>query len=247
MTFKWTSENINRSLREFFESQNEFEDCPDNRAILRQEINNEADGDFSHTIIRVVARDLRDKLKPKNLGLKPVQPPKQGVYSTPENTRVVMAQIGAENPWLNTTSETNLKILFDFLYEHQFAGGFMLDNIRTAVKVLGKSALESVPPPVVAAPPPLPPPIFDWSGVAAFRDIPLTDPDGQPPPAWFLNKLSREQIRSFVKRQQDSNRPAAPILPNGELAPDASQEQLLAATPQMLARFLQRQRAAKYR
>jgi hypothetical protein len=173
-------------------------------------------------------------------------PKRRAVISSPENTRAVLDVICQEFPWLARTDE-NLKILFDWLWRNNADGGFNEHNVRVAVQALGRSALESVnvPPPVVVAPPPPPPPQFDWSSVASMPDVPLTDPAGAPPPTWFLNKLSREQIRSFVARDAAAKRPKT-VLPDGELALDASQEQLLAATPQMLARLLQRQRAAKY-
>ena len=175
-------------------------------------------------------------------------PKRRAVISSPENTRAVLDVICREFPWLARTDE-NLKIFFDWLWRNNADGGFNEHNVRVAVQVLGRSALESVnvTPPVIVVPPPPPRQFFDWSTVAALPDVPLTDPDGQPPPSWFLNKLSRDQIRSFVKREQESKRPAAQELRSGQLPLDATQEQMLGATSGQMHDLVRRRQAAGLR
>ena len=70
--------------------------------------------------------------------------------------------------------------------------------------------------------------------------------DGSPCPSWRLQRATREQTRSFVKREAAANRPQAAVLPEGELPLDASQEQMQAASPAQLGRLIKRQRVAQY-
>jgi hypothetical protein len=172
-------------------------------------------------------------------------PKREAVLSSPENTRKVLDIICQEFPWLARTEE-NLNILFSWLWRNRAAGGFTEYNVGVAVQVLGRSALESVnvTPPVIVVPPPPPLQFFDWSTVAALPDVPLTDPDGQPPPSWFLNKLSRDQIRSFVKREQESKRPAAQELRSDQLPLDSSPEVMRAATSAQMHDLVRRRQAA---
>ena len=57
------------------------------------------------------------------------------VFSSTANTRVVLDVVCENYPWL-AKSEENLKMLFDFIWEHEL-GGFTIPNVREAIQELG--------------------------------------------------------------------------------------------------------------
>jgi hypothetical protein len=146
------------------------------------------------------------------------------------------------------TSNANIHTILSLL-QRAANGVVTLENVFEVCQALGKSGLEhyspAPPTPVPAVPPPNP--VFDWTTTSNMQDIPLTDPEGNPPPNWYIQALNRSQTRSYVKRLQESNRPAKSTeLREGQLPLDADEATMKLATPKQLANLIQRQRAAKY-
>jgi len=240
----YTAEAIDRALGEFlrFTTDEVFEDSPENRAILRREIDDCFDGEYTSKNLRTAGETVASKLKPK-----PPTPKKK--LPVVRVDRAVWNTVCDGFPWMART-DPNILIVCDWL-QHNSDGAFSVNSVTAAVTVLGKSALDHIPVPVVvAAPqPPPPPPRFDWNSIDDVQEIPLVSPvDGSPCPMWRLQRATPEQVRSFVKRDAEAKKSnASATLREGQLALDADEATMRAANPAQLHDLVRRRQAAGYR
>jgi hypothetical protein len=144
------------------------------------------------------------------------------------------------------TTNTNIGNILSLL--QRIGAAVTLDTVYQVCETLGKSGLEHYSPPAPPAPPPAPETQpFDWTTTSSMKDIPLTDPEGNPPPNWYLQSLNREQTRSYVRRRQDADRPAtSTALREGQLPLDADEAAMKSASSKQLADLIRRRQAARY-
>ena len=241
MRYRYTAEGVERALTEFFTATSDIADSPQNRAILRQSIENDYIGQYTKENLEEAGREWAEHLE------KAVAKPKPKLPVVTVD-RAVWNTVCAAFPWMAPTDE-NLLTISDWLQRNS-DGAFSVSSVTAAVTVLGKSALNTKLAPVVVVSPPAPPPvpIFDWNSTLGLKDVPLTAPDGTPPPSWFLNKLSRDQIRSYVRRESETKKSKAiATLYEGQLALDADEATMRAASPGALHDLVRRRQAAGYR
>jgi len=125
----------------------------------------------------------------------PAPKPKRIIYAPVEKIREVIAAIQAEDPTFSP-SEKNIGLIFTWLQDIDAAGGFTLENVRVAVKVLGyQNAIERVPPP-----PPPPPPVVEPEPVEILQPGEISIHASE----WELRRATPEQIRSYIRRLREA-------------------------------------------
>jgi hypothetical protein len=123
----------------------------------------------------------------------PEPPKKRAVTATPEKIREVMAAIKAEDSSF-IISEKNIEKIFYWLWENDAADGFTLQNVRTAIAVLGDEIEREARPPSPPPPPkPGPEKLESWQ-------IPLSTPSYAI--KQVLAKASATQIKDYLARSR---------------------------------------------
>jgi hypothetical protein len=127
------------------------------------------------------------------------------VVTTPAKIREIFAVIKSENPTFDSSSQKNVEKIIDWLWENDAVGGFALDNVRTAYAALSypEDRLERVAPPAPpepAASTRVQPPPVDYNSFSDTDELPIDTP------SWRLQKATRSQLRSVVKRQAEAKK-----------------------------------------
>ncbi len=128
----------------------------------------------------------------------PAPGPKRTIHASVEKVREVIAAIQAEDRTF-LPSDKNIRFIFSWLQDNDAAGGFTLENVRTAVMALSYpiaqlERIEAPPrPPSPAAPKPEPEKLESWQ-------LPLTATRQQ------LRNASPEALKDYLRRAREAQK-----------------------------------------
>src|SRR5258708_1196909 len=162
--------------------ENDFAKSPENTKVFREGIEREHDGVWTVENLRAVMKQHRTKLT-RAITIKTL--PRT---VSPEEVMAMAQQVLAANPWIDSSSEKNGKMIAEiFSDDPRMSPKRNLADMVKAVEIC-KDKLERTPPP--------PPPSAPQYEEGSLEDWQLPYPQAD----WQLRRASREQVSDYVAR-----------------------------------------------